>query len=192
MASGSCKIDLIGELKRAAATSVLVAACYLALTPAQTDAASDGLIGPNSTGTMEIAVSIPQLIRFTGVESLDFLTLSGESLSLHKRDICLQVALPSSTYLITASGSGANGSFAIQGTGDLEIPYGIKLGERSSLSGDRWLRPNQPVHTYRAASSINCLIGKGPDLQLVIPQSIQSLDRSIPLQGSIQLILEPS
>ena len=110
--------------------------------PCQLQAASDGTAGTDSTGVFTASLTIPNLVRITGVGDLNFGAYSGGSdPSLNER-VCVYSNDPSTsgTYKVKISGDrdstgGAGTAYYIRLTGAAVIPYSVSWNDEAADGG---------------------------------------------------------
>jgi hypothetical protein len=177
------------RLRRKLLRGALVFICALNFRAAF--AATDGVSGPSSTGTLQLSVDVPHLLRFSITPGINVVSYGAEFLEAGARDLCIYANVPPPTYLISARGSGENGAFSIQGEDRKQITYALRLRETKSARNDVWLRPNSPVVTTQVRESTACMEGASADLELTVPSLADELRHGVTFEGSMQLFIEP-
>jgi hypothetical protein len=98
-------------------------------------AATDGDLGEDSTGTSEITVTIPELIKITDVGDITLGTFSGASNMNAFDNVCIFRNNPASPdYIVTATDSNGGADFKVADGGN-EIDYQVYWNDATGNRG---------------------------------------------------------
>lgn len=117
-------------------SSILVLALLLNLMPSNAHAATDGTLGTTSTGTANISVTIPKLIRARGFADFALGTYTGIG-DLNGNDdlnISTNYGTAARTYRVTGTGSGAASAFTVT-DGTNTIAYNAFYNDVTGTAG---------------------------------------------------------
>ncbi|MBP9837191.1 MAG: hypothetical protein KBC84_00605 [Proteobacteria bacterium] len=103
-------------------------------------AANDGQIGTTSSGSVNISLSIPKLIRIKNLADVSFPTYSGSGDLSFNKDITIAVNYSTGGYRITATGSGAGNAFMVI-DGSKQVPYSVLFNKQTGVTGASALTP---------------------------------------------------
>lgn len=172
----------------------LIAACLLIGTPArQTLAATDGTLGPDSTGTQGVSMSIANLVRITGMENINFGVYSGTGNLASAVNVCIWTNQSSGNYRVTASGSGQDGVFTLSNGSGGVLPYAVRWNTTIGTSGNFALDPGVITASLSGAntSSSNCGGGRNANFQVTIQQEQLLARRPGIYAGVLTLVIAP-
>ena len=116
-------------IKKLAAVAVA-----LTITAAPAVAATDGLLGSTSTGSLDITVNIGDLVRITNFQDIAFGTYSGSGDLNADDDLCVyRNNTASANYTITATAT--EGSFQVE-SGANNIDYDVFFNDVTGTTGE--------------------------------------------------------
>src|SRR5690606_17204771 len=92
--------------------------------PTPSFAATDGTVGINSEGSTDLNLSIPNLVKITGIADLNFGLYSPPGDAEVDDDVCVYTNAPSGNYQVTAHGNGTDDAFTIS-NGTHVIAYSV-------------------------------------------------------------------
>lgn len=158
-------------------------------------AATDGTLGSQSTGTVTINASVPDRVRISGLEDVNFTSIDPASTNVfNTQDVCLWSNTATRGYSLTATGSGAVDAFELS-AGGLTVPYsvewagttgattGVTLSAGSAASGFISTATHQLCNTGPSNSA--SLIVRLADADLSTMQSGQTYT------GLLTLLVQP-
>lgn len=135
--------------------TVAAGAC-LAGTMTAATAATDGTVGPNSTGTLLITAEVPNLVRITGLTDLDLGIWDGVNPMSGNDDACVWTT--TGGYNITATGSGAAGAFTLASGGNI-LAYTVQWDDTAGqTTGTGLTSGNALAGQTSAATSTTCAV----------------------------------
>lgn len=97
-------------------------------------AATDGQVGATSTGSANISLTLPKLIRIRNMADVLFPSYSGAGDLTFNKDITVSVNYPTGGYRITTTGSGASSAFTVA-AGATTIPYAMLYNDQAGIAG---------------------------------------------------------
>lgn len=135
-------------------------------------AATDGTLGPDSTGTQGVSLSIANLVRITGMENINFGKYSGTGNLASAVDICIWTNQSAGNYRVTASGNGQDGVFTLSNGSGGVLPYGVRWNTSIGTSGNFVLNAGVITSALSGANtaSSNCGGGRNANFQVTIEQ----------------------
>ncbi len=98
-------------------------------------AATDGIVGATSTGTLDISVDVEDLVRISGLSDI-LLTfdITGTGDIVGSSTACVY-RNGAGTYTVNATGSGTANAFTIQDAGPTPTPIAYTVGWDDSVTG---------------------------------------------------------
>lgn len=105
----------------------------LVISSATANAATDGAIGGNSTGTTDVSITVPKLIRARSFADYTTGTYPGAG-DINQNDDLNISKNYTGTYRVTPSGSGAGGAFTIT-NGAQTIAYSAFYNDTTGITG---------------------------------------------------------
>ena len=177
------------SLKRAAALSA--ALLFFSSVPVQAD--NDGLLSSDSLGSTPLSLSIPHLVKLSGIEDLNFGNYIGPGNAVLADPVCVYTNLSTGEYKITARGSGASYAFTLT-NGSQEIPYTVRWNNSIGTSGNVALSANTTSSSFTGAntSSVTCSGGNSANFQVTISQNALLSVKAGSYNGILTLIVEPA
>lgn len=130
--------DLAVHVKRAG----LLVGCISALVaaaPAQ--AATQGVIGATSTGSVQITVSVPSRVQITGLTDISLANADPSSAATSPQNTCVWSNTATKGYTITATGSGTAGAFTLASGGLAPVTYAVAWNQQSGQPSGTSLTP---------------------------------------------------
>ncbi len=177
-------------MRRAAAS---LAAVSLLMLAAPANSASDGSMGATSNGSSSVSVTIPSLVRITGIADLTIASYSSPS-SFAADDVCVY-SNTAVGYDITATSS--EGSFVLTNTGPpaTQIGYAVEWNASSGQTSGTALTYNTAL-TGQSTGGANPTCGNvgGANASLIVRVTDSDLGTA-PAQtytGTLLLLIEPN
>lgn len=128
----------------------LASACLL-ISPTSAYCASDGALGAASTGSANISITIPTLLRIRRVQDQNLGIWLGSGDKAAANNVCVYTNAASGSYRVTLSGNGPGGSFAVSGPSS--IPYRVKWNDDKGTSGSVLATAGQALREQRNAET---------------------------------------
>ena len=159
--------------------------------PVQAD--NDGLLSSDSLGSTPLSLSIPSLVKLSGIENLNFGNYIGPGNAVLADDVCVYTNLSTGQYKITARGSGSSYAFTLT-NGTQEIPYTVRWNNSTGTSGNVDLSANTTSSTFTGAntSSVTCSGGNSANFQVTISQNALLSVKAGSYNGILTLIVQPA
>jgi len=141
-----------------------VTAAGLLMLAAPVHSASDGSLGATSVGTSVVTVTIPSMVRITGVANLTIASYSGPS-AFASDSVCVY----SNTGNYTVTMTSGEGSYVLRGVTDntKTIGYSVEWAASSGASSGTSLTYNTASGTL-AGSSASVTCGGGDNATLIV------------------------
>lgn len=117
-------------------------------------AATQGTLGPTSTGTVTISLTVPQLVRISGLSDIALGTVNGPFPVAGNTTACIY-SNNSGNYAVTVTGNGTASAFTVAGPASYALPY---TASWTSNAGTAPLTTNVKLDGQTGASttSVNC------------------------------------
>lgn len=166
----------------------------LSLTPffaSRCEAAHDGVLGPTSTGDTDLSLSVPNLVKITGVADLNMGTYSGSGPLVTSDDVCVFTNDASGAYKVTARGSGTSFAFTLTDTNSHTMNYTVRWNDLStviSLAADTASSTRAGGNT----TSQNCSGGNSAQFEVTLTASALLSKPAGTYTGVLTLIIEPA
>lgn len=96
--------------------------CTLFLSFSVTFGATQGSAGPTSVGTVDITLTLADVVRISGLDDIIFPSYGGTGNLLDFDDLCIYSNTAGGAYNVTAVGSGGGGAFTVS-DGVNTVPY---------------------------------------------------------------------
>lgn len=170
----------------------LFSTLLLTAIPTVAFAASDGTLGATSTGTSTITVTVPNLIRITGMADFSFGTYSGSGDMDQNDNVCVYTNKASGTYRVTASGSGAGGAFSVASGADT-LAYGVFFNDVSGTTGEQALTSGSALTGQSGANTTSQTCG-GSDNANIHVRFLETNLTAAPAgsyTGTLTIVVEP-
>lgn len=165
------------------------------LLPVLGDAATDGTLGPSSTGSKGISIAIPAIIRVSGMNDFIFSNYSGSGSFEISDSIVIGGNFSSGggTYRVTVLGSGRQNSFTVERTTvpRQELQYAVFYSPTASSSGSTQISKGVPLTNQSGAH--NNLSSTTPNASLTVRFS-ESVLQQAPAgfyTGTLSVVVEP-
>lgn len=153
-------------------------------------AATDGDLGSTSTGSLDISVTIPSLVRISHLDDIDLGTFDGSGLS-GGDDVCIYSN--NGGYSITATSEG--GDFVLIGTDvEDELAYTVRWANAAGASSGSTLTHGTP-HTVEGGTftTPSCRGGSDLNARVLIDVEDSALEAvsADSYSGTLTLMVEP-
>jgi hypothetical protein len=127
------------------------------LPPTSGEAATDGSLGPNSTGSKSVSIAIPAIIRISGMNDFVFSNYAGSGSSEITNSIVIGGNFSSGggTYRVTALGSGRQNAFTVESTTlpSQLLSYTVLYNDSAGRSGAVQVSRRAPLTNQSGAHS---------------------------------------
>lgn len=162
------------------------------IAPISAMAASDGTLGTTSTGTSTISVTVPALIKITGVADLALGTWAGSGAMTGNDDVCIYTNKAAGNYRVTATGSGGGGAFTIT-DGSNTIAYTAAWNDVSGTTGQAALTSGTALNGQTGAntSSQTCGGSQNANFYISIAEAALLAAPSGAYSGTLTMVVEP-
>ena len=158
--------------------------------------ASDGSLGPTSTGQAGISLTIPPRISITRIADLNLGAWSGSGDKADEDDVCIYTNNGTGNYQVTASGSGSGGSFELSDGLGNSITYSASWSNSIGSAGSVGLTSGTPLTNQSGActTSSTCTGCGVNNANFSINIPANTLNSAVPgyYTGSISLVVEPN
>ncbi|MBL7661362.1 hypothetical protein JNK13_01290 [bacterium] len=169
---------------------VLVVGALMSTTTAL--AATDGTVGATSTGTANITLTIPKLIKLVGLADFAFGTYTGTGDFNGNENVVVSTnyGTAARTYRIRATGSGASSAFTLT-DGSQTIPYAVYWNDATGTSGRVALTTNINLTAQGGASKPLSSSSDNANYSVeILEANMQSVDAGA-FSGTLTLVVTP-
>lgn len=169
--------------------TVVTALLSTAFAPSS-EAATDGELWVASSGSAEITLEVPNIMRLGPVQTLTYHTTDGATLTLDGLNVCLVSNFPDKTFLISAQGTGPDSEFVVQDADDNPVEFDVVYSPDGSRGPTRRLEPGVPTRTKRSGkSNLTCVGGKNAQFQLALNETVALSPGEY--FGEVHFVVEP-
>jgi len=172
-------------------SAITLAAILSSVTPLAYGA-SDGSLGATSTGTSVISVTVPNLIKISGMADIAFGTYSGTGDLNGNEDVCVYTNKASGTYRVTGSGTGGGGAFTLQSGGN-NLAYNVYFNDVAGTTGEAALTAGSALNSQSGASTSSQTCGGSNNANFHVEILSTNL-LAVPsgaYSGTLTLVVEP-
>ena len=167
-------------------------------------AATDGSVGPSSTGTSDLELIVPKMIQITGMGNLSATYSPGSDVTMD-HDICIYTNLSSSesgTYKVVATGNyaadgTAGDAFYLKRTGTATtIPYTVKYNDEAGTTNNVAMTAGA-THAltgqtgYSNVVNTACTSGQNANYQIIIDEDDILAKFHGTYTGTLTLVVTP-
>jgi hypothetical protein len=168
--------------------SLVIAACLL------TDlyAATDGVIGNQTSGVTTLSVAIPELIRISGLVDFNLGTYSGTG-NINRNDnirIAGNDRSSAPTYRVTAFGTGASSAFSIA-SGTNTINYRVFFNDKTGTGGAAEMTSGSPLIGRTGIHKSLSTTSNNGNYRIHIAESVLRNAPAGTYSGVLTLVVEP-
>ncbi|WP_148649346.1 hypothetical protein [Novosphingobium barchaimii] len=132
-------------------------------------AATQGIIGPTSSGNITINATINALVLISGLSDITFTTLDSVNDAQLYEPVCVWSNTSSRSYTIRAAGDGASSAFTLASTGHAPVPYSVAWANSSTATTGTTLAPATASAAFTStAITPTCGAGASPTARLFV------------------------
>jgi hypothetical protein len=155
-------------------------------------AATDGTLGSTSTGTASVSVTVPNLIRITGMADFPFGAYGGSGDLNNDQNVCVYTNKASGTYRVTGTGSGGGGAFTLAKGGDT-LDYAVYFNDVTGTTGEQPLTAGSALAGQSGAntSSQTCGGGSSANYHVEILETDLLAVPAGAYSGTLSILVEP-
>lgn len=173
--------------------AALVAFCAIQL-PAPASASSDGTIGADSTGTVQIDAAVPGRVQITGLTDVDFGTVDPTLDASDAQSVCVWSNTSGRKYNVTATGDGGTGTDFSLSDGTNALPYTVEWAATSGATTGSALTSGTAL-TGLSSSAVNpsCSSGASKSASLIVNMASADLLAAVAgsYTGTLTLVVAP-
>jgi hypothetical protein len=172
-----------------------IAACCTLAVPGPALAASDGIIGATSSGSVSISATVPGRVQISKLTDLVFGTVDPTANAAKTENLCVWSNTSGRTYQVTATGSGGGTSntFALT-DGTTELPYSVEwAGTSGQSSGTALATGTALTGLTSAAVNPTCSSGAATTASLIVKMAAADLQAAVASSytGTLTLVVAP-
>ncbi len=170
-----------------------IAASLLLTSPAT--AATNGSLGPTSTGSVIINASVPGRVRISGLSDVTFANVDPSVAASNAQSVCVWSNTSTRGYSITATGSGTASAFSLASGALPVVPYTVAWASTSGQTSGAALATGTALtgQTSTAANS-DCSAGPAASASLVVSMgspTLQTMTAGVTYNGTLTLVVAP-
>lgn len=182
---------IYSNLGRRLSTALMAAA---ALT-GTAQAATDGTLGPTSTGTVTINASVAGRVQISGLRDVSFTNVDPSVAQSDAQNVCVWSNTSGRKYNITATGSGAAGAFTLASGALTPVPYSVQWAQTTGqTSGTALSTGTALVNQASLALAPTCASGPTSSASLIVNMAaadLQTMQASATYTGTLTLVVAP-
>ena len=145
-------------------------------------AASQGTLGPTSSGSVSISASVPNRARISGLSDVTFLNQDPAIAASGAQNVCVWSNTATKAYTITASGNGTANAFTLT-NGSSTVPYSVSWASSiNQTSGTALTSGTASASLISTATNQTCAAGPAASASLIV--GISSTDLGTMSAGS--------
>lgn len=155
-------------------------------------AATDGLLGTSSTGTATVSVTVPALIKISGMDNMAFGTWPGSGDLNDNQNVCVYTNKAAGTYRITGTGDGSGNAFTMASGGNT-LAYSVYYNDATGTTGEQLLTAGTPLTGQSGAhtTSQTCSGGTNGNYHVEVLETDLLAVPSGDYSGLLTLVVEP-
>lgn len=174
--------------------AALAALCTFAIT-APASASSDGTIGSDSTGTVQINAAVPGRVQITGLADVDFGTVDPTANASDAQSVCVWSNTSGRKYNVTATGDGGVGGtdFSLSDGTDV-LPYTVEWASASAATSGSLLTSGSALAGLSSAAvNPSCSAGANKSASLIVKMASTDLVAAVAgsYSGTLTLVVAP-
>jgi len=159
-------------------------------------AATQGTLGPTSTGSVTITASVPSRAQITGLTDVSFAGVDPTTAATSAQNDCVWSNTSNKGYSITATGSGSSGAFTLtDSSATLSVPYTVQWAASTGQSSGTALTAGTALTGLTStAVSPTCSGSPTSTSSLIVNMSataLQSMTSSTSYTGTLTLLVTP-
>ncbi len=154
--------------------------------------ATQGTLGPTSTGTVNISLTIPQLVKISGLSDIALGTISGAPVS-GNTTACIY-SNNSGNYAVTVTGSGAGGAFTIAGPSPATTSTIAYTADwiANSITAPLTAGTKLTGRTGANTTSVNCAGGSNATFSVTFSEAAITAVPSGAYSGTATILISPT
>ena len=175
-------------------SKIIMVGLFALAFPFEIYAASQGDVGTTSTGTLDVDLVVPDLVRVSGLADIDLGTYSGTGDESGNDDVCV-FRNGAGTYSVTVTTN--KGDFRISrgagGTAAEDIDFTAYWNDEDGTTGRAELTYNTALETQSGANTaaIDCGGGVNANFSLVISESDMQTKNPNTYSATVTIVIAP-
>ncbi|QDM41809.1 hypothetical protein [Altererythrobacter sp. TH136] len=138
-------------------------------------AASQGTVGPTSSGSVSISASVPNRARISGLSDITFLNQDPTVPASGAQNVCIWSNTATKAYTITASGNGTANAFTLN-NGSSTVPYSVAWASSiNQTTGTTLTSGTASASLISTATNQTCASGPAASASLIVGISASDL-----------------
>jgi hypothetical protein len=163
-----------------------------AVLPYSTAFATDGTLGDYSQGDLTMSLTVPNLVRVTGVSDFTFGSYNGSGNAVLDHNLCVYTNNPLGQYKVTLRGSGTAFAYEVTDGATNKIPYSVRWNAATGTGGNFNLDADDQSTVLGGANitSQTCGGGASANMQVTMTKAALLSKPSGAYSGILTIIVE--
>ena len=157
-------------------------------------AASQGTLGPTSSGSVSITASVPNRARISGLTDVSFLNQDPATAASAAQNVCVWSNTATKAYTVTASGNGTANAFTLS-NGSSTVPYSVAWASSiNQTSGTALATGTASASLISTATNQTCASGPVASASLIVGISttdLGTMSAGSNYLGTLTLLITP-
>lgn len=157
-------------------------------------AATQGMVGATSTGSVTITASVPARARISNLNDVSFVNQDPASAASSAQNVCVWSNTATKAYTITASGSGSGNAFTLT-NGTATVPYGVEWAASTGQTSGTVLNTGTVSGSITStATHQTCASGPSASASLIVKMTaadLGSMAAGSNYTGTLTLLIAP-
>jgi hypothetical protein len=158
-------------------------------------AATQGTLGPTSTGSVTITATVPNRTQITGLTDVSFANADPPTAAVSNQSDCVWSNTATKGYSISATGSGPGGAFTLASGSLTPVPYSVQWNAAAAQTTGTPLVSGTPLPgLVSTATRPACTASPSSTSSLIIsiaPTDLQSMVATSSYTGTLTLLVTP-
>jgi hypothetical protein len=166
-----------------------------ALTATPVVAATNGVLGATSTGSVQISVSVPSRVQITGLTDISFANAEPNGQALSAQNNCVWSNTATKGYTITATGSGTGGAFTLASGALTPVSYAVQWNQSSGQNSGTALVASTASGGFVSTAAVpTCATTPSSTSSLIVTiaqSQLQAMPSLTTYTGTLTLLVNP-
>lgn len=175
--------------KKAALIGLVCALCFASY---KTNAAQDGEMGVESTGSIQISLKIEQGVQITDLEDWDLTVSRDNSGSDYQfvKDFCVRGTVGSRIAVTAWTNSVVGNQFALSSSDNEPMPFQLEFNPEIATGQFEEISPINGSNVYTIGSLNNCNAGNNSEIRIVFDEEDIMSAESLEFAGDLFITVE--
>jgi hypothetical protein len=159
------------------------------------NAATQGSLGPTSTGSVAINASVAGRVQISGLRDVTFTGVDAGTAQSDAQDVCVWSNTAGRKYNIKASGSGASGAFTLSSGALTPVNYTVEWNKLAAQTSGTALANGVALTAQDSvATAPTCASGPTKSASLIVKMdttNLQNMQAGATYAGTLTLVVAP-